>query len=76
MLQGNVNFLMCLWDVLLRQLLAQHLDDNKLKDLELTSSYRHCPDLLTTIDSIPYGDIPWKAFKVKYDGELPLDPPS
>ncbi|RXW18633.1 hypothetical protein EST38_g7221 [Candolleomyces aberdarensis] len=32
--------------------------------------------LFDTIDSIPFGDIPWEGFKVKYDGEIPDQAPS
>lgn len=33
-------------------------------------------DLLSTIDSIPQGDIAWRGFQVRYEGEKPENPPS
>lgn len=33
--------------------------------------FRDHKELLATIDAIPYGDIPWKSFKAKYQGDFP-----
>ncbi|GLB39957.1 hypothetical protein LshimejAT787_0704670 [Lyophyllum shimeji] len=40
--------------------------------------FANAADLYNTIDSTELGDIPWQAFSIKYDGELPdnVPPPS
>ncbi|KAF6751439.1 hypothetical protein DFP72DRAFT_991344 [Ephemerocybe angulata] len=54
---GNINYLMTLW--------------NAYQQQSSEPPYGGAKSLYSTIDSIPYGNIPWEGFKVKYDGELP-----
>ncbi|EIW77185.1 hypothetical protein CONPUDRAFT_157446 [Coniophora puteana RWD-64-598 SS2] len=37
--------------------------------------WRNEKELYETIDQIPDGDIPWKVYKLKYNGPLPRSPP-
>lgn len=46
---------------------AQHPDD--------PPPFSTAKDLYETIDSTALGDIPWQAFSVTYEGELPKDKP-
>ncbi|KAJ2912313.1 hypothetical protein MD484_g8095, partial [Candolleomyces efflorescens] len=73
---GDVNYLMTLWDAYQKRRL------NKIGDLDFDDDSTPRPpfadsrSLFDTIDSIPFGDIPWEGFKVKYDGEIPDNAPS
>jgi hypothetical protein len=41
-----------------------------------TPPFNNHRDLYSTIDSARVGDVPWKSFSVRYDGQLPEKPPS
>lgn len=64
---GDVDYLMLLWDAY-----NQRFAD----DPDLEPPFGKAPDLLDSIDSLPYGDIPWEGFKVQYSGDVPANPPS
>ncbi|KAF8168552.1 hypothetical protein B0H34DRAFT_855228 [Crassisporium funariophilum] len=64
MSNGDVNTLMELW--------AEY---QALKGEEVDPPFAHTKDLHDAIDSIPLGDVPWQAFKVKYNGEIPEKAP-
>ncbi|TEB25834.1 hypothetical protein FA13DRAFT_1636945 [Coprinellus micaceus] len=77
MSQGDVSFLMRLWDALQRRFLTEQFgDDFNLDSDESSAPFTGHLNLLSTIDSIPHGDIPWQGFTVQYDGELPENPPA
>jgi hypothetical protein len=46
------------------------------EDDDLCPPFTGQRNLLSTIDSIPQGDIPWQGFKVSYQGEIPKNAPS
>lgn len=41
-----------------------------------STMYSSVKDVLTTIDQIPLGDLPWMSFKVRYTGPVDEDSPS
>ncbi|KAF6745171.1 hypothetical protein DFP72DRAFT_993169 [Ephemerocybe angulata] len=63
---GDIDYLMMIWNAYQKQ--TPH-DDT------MEPPYGSAKDLYSTIDSIPYGDIPWEGFKVKYEGPRPENPP-
>ena len=56
---GNIDDLMDLW--------SSYSSDLGSGD----APFRNNKDFLRTIDSISLGDVPWKCFKVRYDGDVP-----
>lgn len=62
---GNITTLMDIWAELNGR---DHDDPNPPFDKS--------KDLYDTIDAIPFGDVPWQGFSVKYSGEIPANPPS
>lgn len=73
---GDINHLMQLWDAIQHQKLAETFGDDYPGLEDANAPYAHSRDLLSTIDSVPFGDVPWQGFKVRYRGELPASPPS
>lgn len=67
---------MQLWDALQRQKISEAFGEDCAGLDNLESPYSGSRDLHSTIDSIPFGDVPWQGFKVRYKGELPPNPPA
>ncbi len=42
---------------------------------ESSAPFSNHRDLLSTIDAIDVGGAPWESYKIRYNGELPPDPP-
>ncbi|KAJ3516412.1 hypothetical protein NMY22_g14214 [Coprinellus aureogranulatus] len=76
MSQKDTDYLMKLWESLNRTLLEDYFGEELDVDHDSTAPYTGHMDLFNAIDSIPYGDIAWEGFKVKYDGPLPPNPPA
>ncbi|KAI0284149.1 hypothetical protein BC826DRAFT_919946, partial [Russula brevipes] len=45
-------------------------------DSETGPPFANARDLYNVIDATDLGDVPWQAFSVKYNGEIPNDPPN
>jgi hypothetical protein len=69
---GDISYLMTLWDSYQNRVVTNQFDHPDHIDPPFANSQ----SLYDTIDSIPFGDIPWEGFKVKYDGEIPNNAPS
>jgi hypothetical protein len=63
---GKINELMDLW-VAFRK---DHYGDE-----ESIPPFANAQDLYNVIDGTKLGDVPWQAFSVKYDGDIPHDAP-
>ncbi|KAJ3548527.1 hypothetical protein NMY22_g1229 [Coprinellus aureogranulatus] len=63
---GHVNYLMTLWGALQQKKCGCQGGGDP--------PFGAAKHLYNTIDSFPYGDIPWQGFKDKYNGELPEAP--
>lgn len=64
---GDINYLAQIWDAYQ----ARHFEGSD----EAGPPFGSAPDLYSTIDSIPYGDIPWEGFQVQYEGAVGPDSP-
>ncbi|RXW14737.1 hypothetical protein EST38_g11115 [Candolleomyces aberdarensis] len=73
---GDVNYLMTLWDAYQKRQLYTSNGLNSDNNSAPRPPFADSRSLFDTIDSIPFGDIPWEGFKVKYDGEIPDHAPA
>jgi hypothetical protein len=64
MSKGNIDILM--------QLIAAW-EASRSDDSEPEAPFNDGKHMLNAIDSIPLGDVPWEAFKVTYNGDIPLN---
>ena len=63
---NNINELMDIW--------ATHQQE-LYDDDGATPPFANAQDLYNIIDGTEHGDVPWQAFSVKYNGDVPHDSP-